>query len=181
MVQRTVVVPQLQFIVGRRHSFRSEEADPHGPVCSADHGDLQLLLIFGGRCPCCAGSYRFSGAAVEKTLALPQLQLVEKSVTFYVPSHSAVTRSVFAFGVQDFGLFWVMTFGNVPVFSAYWFNTGCMSASVYRDFWKFSLVLDPRISAECLVRLRILAHATDHGGYYGSHCRKLWSLRSCSP
>ena len=59
-------------------------------------------------------SCRFSGAAVEKPLALPQLQLVEKSVTFYVPSYSAVTCSVFAFGVQVYGLFWEMTSGCFP-------------------------------------------------------------------
>ena len=83
----------------------------------------------------CAESCRFSGAAVEKPLALPQLQLAGNSVVLYVPSYLAVTRSVFAFGVQDFGLFWVMTSGNVPVFSAYWFNTGYMSTSVYGGFW----------------------------------------------
>ena len=37
MVQKSGVVPQLQFIEGRRHSFRAAEADPHGPVCSEDH------------------------------------------------------------------------------------------------------------------------------------------------
>ena len=37
MVQKTVVVPQLQSIDGRRHSLRSAEAEPHGPDCSADH------------------------------------------------------------------------------------------------------------------------------------------------
>ena len=31
MVQKTVEPPQLQFFVGRRHPFRSAEADPHGP------------------------------------------------------------------------------------------------------------------------------------------------------
>ena len=55
MVQKTVVRPQLQFIVGRRHSFRAADADPHGPDCSADHGDSTVAAYFGGRCPCCAG------------------------------------------------------------------------------------------------------------------------------
>ena len=71
-----MVVPQLRFIVGRQHPLRAANADPHGPVCSADHGDSTGAASFGGRCPCCARSCRFSGAAVEKTLALPQLQLV---------------------------------------------------------------------------------------------------------
>ena len=118
LVRKTVVVPQLQFIVGRQHPLLAANADPHGPVCSADHGDSTVAAYFGGRCPCCAGSCRFSGAAVEKTLALPQLQLFEKSVTFYVSMYLAVTCSVFAFGVQASGLFLVMTSGNVPVFSA---------------------------------------------------------------
>ena len=87
---------------------------------------------------------------MEKTLALPQLQLVEKSDAFYVSTYLAVTCSVFAFGVQDSGLFWVMISGNVPVFSACWFNTGYMSASVHGGFWKiFTYFLrqgGPRIS-----------------------------------
>ena len=150
-------------------SFCSAEADPHGPVCSADHGDFAVAAYFGGRCPCCAGSCRFSGAAVEKTLALPQLQLVEKSVTFYVSSYLAVTCSVFAFGVQDSGLFWVMTSGNVPVFRACWFNTGYMSTSVYGGFWKifirfrpsyFSAMLGSTADSCSCVRLRRLSRFT---------------------
>ena len=109
-VQKTADSPQLQSIAGRQHPLRAANADPHGPVCSADHGDSTVAAYFGGLCSCCAGSCRFSGAAVEKPLALPQLQLVEKSVV---------------------GLFWVMTSGNVPVFSAFWFYTGYMSTSVY--------------------------------------------------
>ena len=105
---------------------------------------------------------------VEKTLALPQLQLAGKCVPCYVPPYLAVTRSVFAFGIQDFGLLCVMTSGNVSVFSAYWFNTGYMSTSVYRGFGKiFTYFLcqgGPRIlksmlfalifqhAAQCLVR-----------------------------
>ena len=50
-------------------------------------------------------------------------------------SYLAVTCSVFAFRVQDSGLFWVVTSGNVPVVSASWFNTGYMSTSVYGGFW----------------------------------------------
>ena len=114
-VQKTADSPQLQSIAGRQHPLRAANADPHGPVCSADHGDSTVAAYFGGLCSCCAGSCRFSRAAVEKPLALPQLQLVEKSVV---------------------GLFWVMTSGNVPVFSAYWFDTGYMSTSVSGGFWK---------------------------------------------
>ena len=176
-VQKTADSPQLQSIAGRQHLLRAAHADPHGPVCSADHGDSTVAAYFGGRCPCCVGSCKSSGAAVEKTLALPQLQLVEDSVTFYVSTYLEVTCSVFAFGVQDSGLFWVMTSGNVPVFSAYWFNTGYMSASVYGGFWKiFTYFLrqggpripksmlgavHPRISAQCLVRQWIHAWRRD--------------------
>ena len=48
LVQKTVVAPQLLFIFGRRHSSRAADADPHGPVCSADHGDSAVAACFGG-------------------------------------------------------------------------------------------------------------------------------------
>ena len=135
MVQKTVVRPQLPSIFGRRHSFSSSRgSSPWSRLFTRPQRFRSCC--FGRRCPCCAGSCRFSGAAVEKTLALPQLQLAGKSVPCYVPLYLAVTRSVFAFGVQDFGLFWVMTSGNVCVFSAYCFNTGYMSTSVYGGFWE---------------------------------------------
>ena len=41
---------------------------------------------------------------------------------------------------------------------------GCMLVSVYEAFGRFLHVLDPRISAQCLVRQRILAHASDYRG-----------------
>ena len=63
-VQKTVESPQLQLIVGRQHPLRAANADPHGSVCSADHGDSSVAAYFGGRCPCCVGSCKSSGAAV---------------------------------------------------------------------------------------------------------------------
>ena len=78
-MQKTPDSPQLQSIAGRHLPLRFANADPYGPVCSADHGDSTVAAFSGGRCPCCVGSCKSSGAAVEKTLALPQLQLVEKS------------------------------------------------------------------------------------------------------
>ena len=167
MVQITVVRPQLQSIEGCRHflSF-SRGSSPWSRLFTRPQRFFSCYSISGGRCPCCAGSCRFSGAAVEKTLALSQLQLVEKSVPFYVPSYLAVTRSVFAFGVQDFGLFWVMTSGNVPVFSAYRFNTGYMSTSVYGGFWNiftpsyFSAMLGSTADSCSCVRLRSLSRFT---------------------
>ena len=74
-------------------------------------------------CSCClfwwsmsllCESCMFSGAVVEKTFALPQLQLVEKSHSFYGPSYLAVTCSTFVFGAQVYGLFWEMTSGCFP-------------------------------------------------------------------
>ena len=68
-------------------------------------------------------------------------------------SYLAVTCSVFAFRVQDSGLFWVLTSENVPVFSAYWFNAGYMSTSVYGGFWYFFTYFlrqgGPRIPVLC--------------------------------
>ena len=46
IVQKTVVVPQLQFIVVRRHPFRAADADSHGPDYSADHRDPALAVRF---------------------------------------------------------------------------------------------------------------------------------------
>ena len=51
MVRKTVVVPQLQFIDGRRHPCLYAEADSHGPACSENHGDSPLARRHGGRCP----------------------------------------------------------------------------------------------------------------------------------
>ena len=81
----------------------------------ADHRDSPVAVRFPMVDALLCISCRFSRAAVEKTLALPLLQLVEKSVTFYGPSYLAVTCSAFAFGVQVYGLFWEMTSGYFPV------------------------------------------------------------------
>ena len=48
-------------------SFRAAEADPHGPVCSADHGDSAVAWSMSLLCRSC----RYSGAAVEKTFGAP--------------------------------------------------------------------------------------------------------------
>ena len=53
LVQKTVVVPQLQFFTGRQHPLLAANADPHGPVCPADHGDSTVAAYFGRRCSCC--------------------------------------------------------------------------------------------------------------------------------
>ena len=46
MVQKTGVVPQLQFIEGCRHPFRAAEAVHHGPDYSADHRDSAVAVRF---------------------------------------------------------------------------------------------------------------------------------------
>ena len=55
MVQKTVVLPQLQSIACRRLSLLAVEADPHGPDCSADHRDSPVAVRFLVVDPCCAG------------------------------------------------------------------------------------------------------------------------------
>ena len=122
MVQKTVVVPQLQLIVGRRHSFRAAEADLHGFSLLSRSWRFCSSCLFWWSMSLLCESCRFSGAAVEKTLALPQLQLVEKSDSFYCPLYLAVTCSVFAFCVQVYGLFWEMTSGCFP-YSALFVST----------------------------------------------------------
>ena len=79
-------------------------------------------------------------------------------------------------GVQDYGFVWETTSGNVPAFSACWFDSGYKFAPVYGALvframlgWtvdtNFCVSLQSsRISAQCLVRQRIHAHASHYGG-----------------
>ena len=69
IVEKTVV-PQLQFFAGHRHP------DPHGPDYSADHRDSTVAVRIWWSISLVCGSRRFSGASVEETLVLPQLQLL---------------------------------------------------------------------------------------------------------
>ena len=157
--------------------FVAADADPHGPVCSADHGDSTVAAYFGGRCPCCAGradSQVLPWRRPWRSHSCSLLRNQTPSTTLRI-WQSLVRR--FAFGVQDSGLLGD-DIRNVPVFSACWFNTGYMYTSVYEAFGRFSHVLVPRISSQCLVRQRILAQS-DHGGFYGSDSRKLRKFRSC--
>ena len=41
-------------VYGEFHVFplRAANANPHGPVCTADHGDSTVAAYFGGRCSC---------------------------------------------------------------------------------------------------------------------------------
>ena len=91
-VQNTVVRPQLQSIEGRRLSLSfSRGSSSWSRLFTRPQRFFSCYSISGCRCPCCSGSCRFSGAA---PLALPQLQLVEKSVTFSVPLYLTVTCTV---------------------------------------------------------------------------------------
>ena len=82
---------------------------------------------------------------MEKTLALPQLQLVDNSVAFYVSTYLAVTCSVVAFGVQDSRLF---------MYSALIGSTldTCLRLEALEDFHLFSWsrwTSDPEVDAWC--------------------------------
>ena len=112
-VLKTAGSPQLQSIVGRHLPLRAANADPHGPVFTADHGDSTVAAYFGGRCSCWR-VVQILMCCSEKPLSLPLVQLVEKSVTFSDPLYLTVIYSVFAFVVQDAGLFWEMTSGCFP-------------------------------------------------------------------
>ena len=63
VVQKAVVVPQLQSIEGRRHSFRSAEADPMVQTIQETTEILQLLFDFRWLMPLLCGSCSFSCAA----------------------------------------------------------------------------------------------------------------------
>ena len=78
MVQKTVVHPQLPSIYGRRHSLLSSRgSSPWSRLFTRPQRFSSCCLISGGRCLCCAG--RAVSPVLETFLALPQLQLVEKS------------------------------------------------------------------------------------------------------
>ena len=169
--RKTVVVSQLHFFDGHRHSlsFRRGRSSWSSLFSRPQSFPSYCSMVDVPVMRAC----RFSGAAVEMSLALPQLQLAEKSDSFYDPSHLAVTCSVFASGVQDSGLLGD-GFRYVPVFSACWFNTGFVSASVYGGFWKNFSRLRPSYFSEMLgstadscscVRLRRLLRSWLDSGY----------------
>ena len=112
----------VAFHHGRRHHLRGTDA-VHG-LC--DHGVSPVACGQGGRCPF------YAGRAVRTSSIAPCIW------------QSLVRCSVFAFGVQVSGLFWVITSGKVPVFSAYWFNTGYMSTSVHGGFWNIHTLVFQR-------------------------------------
>ena len=94
MVQKTVVAPQLLFFVGRQHSFRAADADPHGPVCSADHGDSAVAAYFGGRCSCCR-VVQILRCCRGEALGAPTVAARREICDFLLP---------FAFGSHLFGV-----------------------------------------------------------------------------
>ena len=75
-------IPQLQFIAGRRLSFRAAETALHGPALSEDHRDF-AIAEHGYRRPCCSGragflpvvaQWPFYGPDCSSDLFLSQLQ-----------------------------------------------------------------------------------------------------------
>ena len=122
LVQKTVVVPQLLFIFGRRHSFRAAEADPHGPVCSAGHGDSAVAACFGGRYPCCAshaGSQVLPWRRPWRSHSCSSLRNQTLSTALRI--WQSVRRSLLIYKFMDSSgrYFWMF-----PVSSAICFNTG---------------------------------------------------------
>ena len=71
-------VPQLQFINKVVYIPGEVQRLSHGPDCPSDHRDSPVLLQ-GHRYPCCAGRASSTGAVVEETVALSQLQLLRNS------------------------------------------------------------------------------------------------------
>ena len=125
-------------------------------------------------------SCRFSGAAVRRpwrSHSGSSLRNRTLSTTLRI-CQSLVRCSPLEYRILDFSA--EMLSGNVP-FSALVGSTldTCLRLSMGL-LEEFHTVLDPRISAQCLVRQRILADASDYGGFDGSDCRKLLKFRSCS-
>ena len=134
---------------GRRHFFRAADADPHGPVCSADHGDSTVAADFGGRCSCCQ-VVQILRCCRGEALGAPTVAACREICGFLRP---------FVFGSHLFGVrlrstgFWTFLgddFRIFPVFSTFWFNIGYMHCVSLRsllhvkwtlgdDFWFVSV------------------------------------------
>ena len=155
-VQSGVLVQTVQYTVWRFRSFCSSRLSTLPIDAQWQFLMVQTIqqtteiphLLFDGRCPRYAGVQSLWCCRGED-LGAPTVAARTLSTTSYL----AVTCSVFAFIVQDSGLFWVLTSEKVPVFSAYWFNTGYMSTSVYGGFWYFFTYFlrqgGPRIPVLC--------------------------------
>ena len=74
-LQKTAECPQLQFIAGHRHPVHAAEAGPVVQTILQTTEIPSLLFDFRLLMSSLCGSCRFSGAAVETFLALPQLHL----------------------------------------------------------------------------------------------------------
>ena len=81
MLQKAVDSPQLQSIVCRRHSlfFRSGSS-PWSSLFSRPQRFTCCCSVAGGRCPCYAGLAISPVQVVERTVKIPQSQLVENIV-----------------------------------------------------------------------------------------------------
>ena len=94
--------------------------------------EFLVPLLRNDRCHGFRGSCSFSGAAVERPLALPQLQLVEKSVTFYEPlciwqSFYCVWCCLWSIGLW---IFREVTPGMVSVLNTPRFHSGHIGVSL---------------------------------------------------
>ena len=81
LVQKTVVLPQLQSIVSRRHSLSFHKGSSSwSSLFSRPQRFPCCCSISGGRCPCYVGRAISPVQVVERTVIIPQSQLVEKIV-----------------------------------------------------------------------------------------------------
>ena len=111
---------QLQFIDGRRFSCRDADADSHGLTIQKTT-ETQLLLL---------------NTVIRASSIAPCIW------------QSCVRCSVFAFGVQDYGIFWEIP-GLFRIQLGSTVDT-CL-ASVHEAFWKIFTRFGPSYLAQCLV------------------------------
>ena len=132
-VQKTAVSPQLQSIAGRQHPLRAANADPHGPVCSADHGDSTVAAYFGGRCSCCR-VVQILRCCRGEAFGAPTVAARREICDFLRPLVS--DSHLYGVRLQSTG-FWTLLgdgFWMFPVFSAFWFHIGYMHCVSLRSF-----------------------------------------------
>ena len=124
-VQKTAYSPQLQSIAGRQHPLRAANADLHGPVCTADHGDSTVAAYFGGRCSCWR-VVQILRCCSGEALGAPTVAARREICDFLRP----LVSDSHLFGVRvclwstRVWIFWEMTPGMISVLNTPQFHSG---------------------------------------------------------
>ena len=145
--------------------FRAANADPHGPVCSADNGDSTVAAYFGGRCSCCR-VVQILGCCRGEAIGAPTVAARREICGFLRP---------FVFGSHLFGVrlrsTGFCTFLSYDIrkrsrtqrlLVQHWIHVCVWRLwKIFNYFLRQGGAVNPRISAQCLVRQWIHAWRRD--------------------